>query len=461
MLKSWRNRCRWPAQHKSLCFMLVMVVLNVSTAGFVFAGSLIVSNGKFFIEPIIFGAKGDGITDDTRSMQQAFTHCSKRGLVCRIPSGKRYLVTSPLFLWGDAQLQGEDGTGAIVFDVSDHPYLLNIGISGKNRLEKPFSGVINKIKFVVTQGKGGRIVYFWRTDGAKVTNNMFDVGDNAYSATSSGNDNNWVKNGFKNCIRRNITIANNKLHAISGKKGSEGIGLGHFDGAIIEGNEIVGVGDDPIGVHFSKNIKINNNVLKSVDGRLFVVNSSNVEITSNYHERIRSLKDGLFYKGISLLYIGFETLGANKYSAPTNISVHNNKLYYPPESIDHGAAIYLYGPRNVTIDSNTVLNDSSLVTASALHLLPARFKSGWEDPAGVDLMGVANVWDVVVSNNNSIGMYPRKMIMTGNCSEYKGRILITENAAPNYLFYCDNVVSNNNRIVDKLGVFFYGNSLSR
>ncbi len=444
MFKVWKRlRCK-TTRHKKYLFVLIVVVVSTSTTGSSCADNLVEAEGKFVVDPVIFGAKGDGITDDTNSLQKAFTHCSKRGLVCLIPSGKKYLVTSPLFLWGDAQLQGEDGTGVIVFDVSDHPYLLNIGISGRNRLEKPFSGVINNIKFVVTQGKGGRIVYLWRTDGAKVTNNMFDVGDNAYSATSSGNDNSWVKNGFKNCIRRNIVIANNKLHADSGKKGSEGIGLGHFDGAIIEGNEIVGVGDDPIGVHFSKNIKINNNVLKSVDGRLFVVNSSNVEITSNYHERMRSLKDGLFYKGISLLYVGFETLGPNKYSAPTNISVHNNKLHYPPESIDHGAAIYIYGPRNVTIDSNTVINDSSLVTASALHLLPARFKSGWEDPAGVDLMGVANVWDVVVSNNSSIGMYPRKMIMTGNCSEYKGKIKVINNNALEYQFYCDAVVQDNN-----------------
>lgn len=418
-----------------------LLVATVLLSSCVYGESIILTE----IDPISYGAKGDGISDDTQSLQKAFNICSKKGLTCRIPNGKIFLVTAPLFLWGNASLLGEDGTGTINFNVQDSPYLLNIGISGRNRLEKPFSGVISGIKFKVTGGSGGRVIFFWRTSGAQILDNIFDAGEFAYSATSSGNDNSWVRDGFKNYIRTNISIKRNRVTARGLWHGSEGFGLGHFDGAVIEDNEVIGVGDDPVGIHFSKNIKIINNTLKSVDGRLLVVNSRNVEIAHNKVERMPSLQDGRFYKGISLLYVGFETLGTNSLSAPTNTYVHDNYLYYPEGAIDPGAAIYLYGPRDATIDNNLIVNDSALVTATAFHLLPAKFDGQWSDPDLIDPAHVARVWDVTVSRNASEGKHPLRMIMTGNCVEYKGAVIVKNNYAQGYNFYCDGITLIDNR----------------
>ncbi|MFK5892771.1 MAG: hypothetical protein QM504_06090 [Pseudomonadota bacterium] len=398
------------------------------------------------INPLHYGAIGDGVSDDTAALQRSFKVCSEKGLICILPKNKVFLVLKPLFIWGGANIAGEDATAVIKFNVTSSPYLLNLGISGRNKIEQPFSGKISNIKFKIVGGNGGRIIFLWRTQSASIVNNVFDVGRYAYSATSSGNNNNWLKNGFKNSIRKNITIKHNTILAKVNNIGSEGIGLGHFDGAIISDNSIIGVGDDPIGIHFSTNIKIYNNKMKSVDGRLFVANSRNVDIVGNVHERIASLMNNKFYRGISLLYIGFEHLGKkNNFSAPVNINVQDNVLHYPEGAIDAGAAIYIYGPRNVNIERNNIINDSNLVTASAIHLLPAPFSEKWTDPGNIDEFNIARVWDISISNNISAGTFPQKMIMTGNCVDYVGKVLISDNLAKDYQFYCPKVEKMRNK----------------
>jgi len=389
------------------------------------------------INVLQYGAIGDGITDDTLGLNKAFKVCSDKNLICKLPKNKIFLVTGALYLWGGASLIGEERMSTIKFKVSGLPYLLNIGISGRNKLEKSFTGIISKINFKIAGGKGGRIIFLWRTHSASIQNNSFDIGEYAYSATSSGNDNNWVKNGFKNTIRKNITIKHNIITAKVNNAGSEGIGLSSFDGALITDNIINGVGDDPIGIHSCKNIKILRNTMKSVDGRLLVVNSKNIVIADNIHHRVPSLIDNKFYRGISLLYIGFENLNKkNSHSAPTNISIYRNYLYYPQESIDAGAAIYIYGPRNVNVYENKIVNDSNKVIASAIHILPARFSVKWNDPEGKDNDNIAKVRGISVNNNIMSGAYPQKITMTGNCNNYIGKMTIKNNTPSNFQSYC-------------------------
>ena len=391
------------------------------------------------IDPTRFGAKGDGMTDDTVPLQKALTLCSRNGLKCTIPRGKQFLVKAPLFMWGKAILQGEGDTSTIAFDVHDAPYLLNIGISGRNRLEKPFAGKISNVTFKIDGGEGGRILYFWRTDGAQIIDNVFDAGVCAYSATSSGNDQRWVMNGLTNCIRKNVVIKGNIIRANAASEGSEGIGLGDFDGALIQDNQVIGVGDDPIGIHFCKNIRILNNDLKSVRGRIYVSNSKDVEIAYNRAERMPSGQDQRFYGGIALLYIGFETEGANEFWAPTNIQIHDNTLIFPEGSIDGGGAIYLYGLRNVSIEHNRVINNSAGVKAAGLRLLPRDFSGRWRDPDRIDPTNVARVWGVNIIGNTMEGKYPLSMIMTGNCVDYKGEVIVKDNSAADFGFYCETV----------------------
>ena len=429
-----------------MCFMLVLCFYVALS----FADEIVLNNGvtkPYEISVLKYGAVGDGVTDDTVALQHAFKKCSNFGYVCKIPNGKTFLITKPLFLWGKSSLVGEAGAGGgiIEFRVLDAPYLLNIGISGKNKIEKPFSGVISGVNFKVSGGKEGRILFFWRTQGAIISKNIFDVGVFRYSATSSGNVNGWLKH-VNLYVRKNIIIKGNKIFATSDYLGSEGIGLGDFDGAVISHNTITGVGDDPIGIHYSKNIKIENNLMTSVDGRLYVSNSVNVEIIGNDVRRIASISNNKYYKGIALIYVGFELFNIdNSFSAPTNISVINNYLYYPSGSIDAGSGIYVYAPRHVQVVRNKIVNDSDKVIASAIHLLPAIFSARWKDPDGLDGPGVARVHNVMIIGNTASGAFPQRIKMTGQCVDYVGEILIRDNLAEEYQLYCPKVHLSGNK----------------
>ena len=73
------------------------------------------------------------------------------------------------------------------------------------------------------------------------------------------------------------------------------------------------------------------------------------------------------------------------------------------------------------------------------------FSGAWIDPSHEDLPDVASVRDVMVVGNASKGKYPGKMLMTGNCVDYKGSMFIYNNIAPTYNFYCKQVVLKGNK----------------
>lgn len=399
--------------------------------------------GRAAISLTQFGALGDGSQDDSAAVQKALNRCSTEGLTCKVPAGHTFLIKSPLFIWGGARLVGEGETGVLDFSVKNGRYLFNVGLSEQKKKAAPFTGSISGVKFKVSSGGPGRIIFFWRTQGAKITDNIFDVGPYAYSATSSGNDAAWLEN-VGNYIRKEILISGNRILATSENLGSEGIGLGWFDGAVIENNEVTGVGDDPIGIHFSKNIVIRNNTLKSVDGRIYIANCSSVEIAHNYHERIASLATGKFYTGIGLIYLGSESYDRTNLTAPTNIDIHDNVLKYPPGSIDQGAALYFWGPRNVTAERNKVINDSDAPKLNASYIIPAKFKQGWTDPDKKDPADTARVWKVTIADNQSEGAHPLPFRMTGECKDYPGPVRIERNRGSLFSYYCDTVVTTDN-----------------
>ena len=432
------------------------------------------------ISPLQFGAIGDGIADDTQSLQKAFQQCSDYGYICNIPPGYNFLIKKALFVWGAAQIQGSGGS--IVFDVPEveSPYLINVGINAQAKNNKDFSnikpvfnGVIAGVNFKIAGGirghlgSTGRIIYLWRTENAKIINNNFNVARFAYSATSSGNNNNWVVNGYTNCVRKNITISGNRIIAQADSDGSEGIGLQDFDGALIENNDVIGVGDDPVASHWSNNIKILNNNIASVDGRVFVVNSNNVEIGNNKINRMPSLINNNFYEGVSLIYLGFEhqrLVHDINFPAPTNIYVHNNILTYPEGSKDSNAAILVYGARNTTIENNSIINNHQKTNVHGIWLLPITLIGGnnnyqWTDPEAMDAKNIAKVYGVKVINNKNLGLKPLDIALTTSPSEVDyyvpnskyGENLFKDNIASFYEGFdvCSKKINNINNLLSK------------
>ncbi len=445
---------------------VVVLILGVSN---VYANYLTTNNG----------ATGNGTTDDTAALQAALTYCSNNNAVCEIPAGKTHYVTGPLFMWGNSSLTSSAGGGIKFNDINGEGYLFNLGISKKtdgstSNVQPPFTGTISNTVFTVAGGVAangnGRIIYFWRTQDATITNNTFNYGTYAYGATSSGNNMYWLTGPS---IRKHVTITNNIINAFSGEVASEGIGLGSFEGGtngepnLIQGNIITGVGDDPIGVHFSSNIKILSNTVRSVDGRIYVSNSTNIEIGNNKAIRIPSRADGSVYPGIALVYVGFEDGSPpDGYSylwvAPDTINIHDNQLYFPKGSVDGGGAIYLYGVRNTSVTNNVVVNDASITNHYGLILSPVA-KVNWYDPTltnpdtttacqtapnDVDSDGnlvphcVAKVHGPIILDHNisgttqGSGAQALSFLMLGNCVYYSGDpgfVTVTNNSYPAFI----------------------------
>lgn len=390
------------------------------------------------------GAIGDGVVDDTLRVQQVLTYCSDNNLACYIPAHKKYLITRELFLWGGCSIYAEP-YGEFYFNVNV-PYVINVGIKGRQILAPVWNGRIQGVTFRVLYSGTSRLMFFWRSDGATLHNNTFYFGNNRISATSSGNNNNFVVNGDLNCIRKNLTITNNKIFAESDQNGSEGFGLNQWDTALIKDNMVYGVGDDMLGIHFCKNVTIQNNTLSGVDGRLFVAQSANVLIENNDVTRMQSLETGQFHAGIALLYIGHEYDTTNGHSAPTDITIRNNRLTYPIGSVDTGSAIYIYAPRNVVVDANVVSCFSTAIL-TGLHILPFVYTapSVWTDPAALDTDNIGRVRALTVSNNNlSNGTVSLPLKQTGQtCAYYVGPVTITGNRAKSFSFICNPTTANN------------------
>jgi hypothetical protein len=450
-----------------LCFFrsaLILVSLGTSS---VFANHLTTAEG----------AVADGTTDDTYNLQQALTYCSNNNVTCEIPAGQTHYVTGPLFMWGGASLISSGHGGLNLNDTGNIGYLINLGISAKadvsgNHLQSEFTGTISNIVFTMTGGAGGRIIYFWHTDGATISDNIFNVGAYPYSATSSGNDNNWVVGGGGILVRENVSILDNTIVASVGPLGNEGIGLKDFDTALIQGNIVTGVGDDPIGIHFSKNVQVLSNTLRSVDGRIFVSSSQSVEIANNKHIRIPARSDGIFYRGIALIYVGFENPGEdNTLAAPQYpddyIDIHDNELYYPYGSIDLAGAISVFGGRHTTVANNTVVNDTAATSNFAVYVsgqvfrvyqkdvlgnfvldgngdrIPIPYTTAWVDlstgspDAGFfSQYNYARTHEVTLDSNISGatvgGGTALNFVMVGNCDTHVGPVTLIDNSAPAY-----------------------------
>ena len=269
----------------------------------------------------------------------------------------------------------------------------------------------------------GRIIQFWRAQNAIVKNNTFELGQYFYTSTAGHNNSLWFNGPF---VRKNIDIILNKINAVSDAHGMEGIGIDNAQTISIKNNTINGVGDDLIGVHFCRDVQIKDNDLKGVDGRIFVATSTDIVIDNNKIERVASGIDGLFKKGDSLIYIGYEYPSAIRTPHPENIEITNNRLTYPINSIDEGAAISVQGAINTIIDNNKVFNYSLTVKAHGIWIAP------WLDPDISDPDTNFMTYSVIgaqIKNNVMSGKYPLKIVMTGKCIGFNDKIYYKNNIA--------------------------------
>lgn len=71
-----------------------------------------INDNRFYITPEMYGAVGDGVTDDTAAMQDAIDACISLGKSLKLAT-KTYLVTAPLNIYGGIKIEGT--TSAHIF----------------------------------------------------------------------------------------------------------------------------------------------------------------------------------------------------------------------------------------------------------------------------------------------------------------------------------------------------------
>lgn len=398
------------------------------------------------IEPTVVG---DGVTDDTAAVQAALTTASNSGLTFRTPAGKNCRITGILFVWGAANMTSAPSSSLVLDIPSANPYLIHFGISAKLTIAAPYIGRVAGLNMSVINGvtgvggTAGRVLYMWRAIGNVIDKNTLNVGVWPYSLTGSGNNAAYVASA-SDCIRKNITVCRNDLNATANNLGGEGLGFDTYDGVRAYDNALLGVGDDAIGVHFCTNFSLLRNRLSSVDGRIFISCSQYGEIAYNTHTRIASLRDGVAYAGIALIYIGFESYSApGSRAAPESIWVHHNTLIYNAQAIDLGAAIFLLGARSVTVEDNGIVNNAAGGSAFALHIQNADFTGTWTDPSGRDPTDAAFPSNVLIQRNVASGSRPLGFVQTGPGAKYIAPIDVNNNTGASFSFYAPATQENN------------------
>ena len=71
----------------------------------------------------------------------------------------------------------------------------------------------------------------------------------------------------------------------------------------------------------------------------------------------------------------------------------NNTLLYPSNSIDTGYILSCSGGQEITIDKNTIENNSPY-TLGAIYLTPTHYTGIWTDPDGFEMDNIARSRDI-------------------------------------------------------------------
>lgn len=395
-----------------------------------------------------YGVIGNGVADDTIALQEALKNCSIGQIACVIPKNKKVRITGPIYIWNKTSLIGEHRAEIQVdfIDLTER-FVLNLGIAGKQLKRPPFQGKIKGIIFRALSGPtdkwlngdrsipiAARFIQCFRCKHTTIKGNKFEAGPYFYGATASQNNANYMRGSE---VHHNITIKNNVIHQDATSHGQECIGIGPAQDVLIKGNKCVGSGDDLIGAHFVDGLVIKENSLFGVDGRIYVSNGKDVIIKGNHIERMASTLDGQWYKGNTLIYLGYET-PARVHPRPERAVIKGNVLVYPEMAIDGGAAISIQGASDVLVKGNIIRNESQLVTSKGIWVAP------WRDSQTPELeYEKYYIENVSIRNNKMTGDYPLQIFQTDSCVGYKGFLDIINNESLVNLS-CPQVVNANN-----------------
>lgn len=392
-----------------------------------------------------FGVVGNGTIDDSEDFQEALDAASNQSATLLIPANCAIRTTKNLFISGTCNIIGAGETSVIICDADlgshlGRLYWMSVGITkhrNNSGMQKTFSGSISDICIKATSNaKFNRALFIFNTSHFVLSNVHFDFSEGTstasyifFGATSSGFNNNWAPSGQQ--YLQNISILNNKISAAHNTTDSEGFGVCLATNVVIADNTIYGVGDDPIGCHTITGLEISNNKCYSIDGRILVTNSTDVDILGNYCERVCS-PNGTWHGGGAMIMVSLE--GDNSFPAPTDIHIGNNVIFIPEQVPSYTYGIRIRGGRDVTIISNLLVMDSS-GGGGGIRIEADTSYGNWVDPTGVDADHIARPRNIAVARNGCDGLYPGPVEQSGATGTLPGPFSVKGNMAGGYFWY--------------------------
>jgi len=244
-------------------------------------GEVTLGSGTTGIYPQWFGAKGDGLADDTVALQNTLHLSSDTGIPIIITEGSMFKTTDRLYCYGKCTMKGSGENCVISLDETIADHWINIGISAFSIEGDWATGSFEQVHFQINNSSfAGDALFLHRVNGFSLKNCIFTL-NNSCSGIKAGNNPAFTLNPYHN----NIEITGCRMIASQEAEGGKGIDLSHSTTVTITDNYIFGIGDDPIALHDCEDFKIENNSCFSVTGRIASLNSIYGVIANNHVTR--------------------------------------------------------------------------------------------------------------------------------------------------------------------------------
>lgn len=230
------------------------------------------------VTPEMYGAVGDGVADDSDAVQQAFTNGTN------VVMHGKYYVTKTLYLDGQHNIIGGGTIIADLPEVDPNEYLLVLGATSMGVAGNVFTGTIENIRFVILGGNYDYVIGGCNAQNATIRDCFFDLtAANCHNKVIAFVNNASV--AMNNSNSRDYLIDNNTIiyeaDPNDSKNMCESIGVAVRKGVTISNNLMFNCKDDSPGVHGCKDVNICNNFIYSYSARIYVSNSSDVDIYAN------------------------------------------------------------------------------------------------------------------------------------------------------------------------------------
>lgn len=237
-----------------------------------------ITSGLHITTPELYGAVGDGITDDTEAVQQAFDEGNY------IILSNDYKITSTLFLDGDKTVVGGGTLHGWLPAEAAHEYLWILGATDLGVAGNVFTGSVDGVNIKAHTGNYNYCVSAINADNCQFKNMRFDfseanchnkmlyIGDNADVTPDNSTDKNYL---VDNCyfLADSDYESNNNL--------CESVGVFRRSDIVISNCTTRYMKDD-IGVHHSHFVEIRNNkMFDNFYARIYIGNCTDVKILSN------------------------------------------------------------------------------------------------------------------------------------------------------------------------------------